>query len=587
MSAINDMSNYIYRVQVSETSPVTHLKEDRFVGFQELNQAMNYAQSIKIANDDCEISVVRKYDDHIIWSNRDSDQMKFYGSFDRDHWQSLSSIQHTVSDDASVYFDIDGTLGYWYQDTRGMVYPDEVLDPKSHYFANIAPHPFMIELAQRLQDNGNDVCIVSAADVDTIRDKMEWVHKYCPFIKDENIFFCPLGADKTNFIKGNAEKSVLIDDYKVNLEKWVGKSVKAINSINSVDDKYICIEGYRAEQNLVEYEKLMSKAISDIDKALSNNKEYNDLIEDNSKVAVGIFQLDDTNPLSRNIMFECLDYINKKNVILSSDLYNLKYAYELPDIPSAELSSPSFLESVFTEFNINRPIDFKGHSLSVSDVVVINDHGNKSVHFVDRFGYSSLEHFFLKENSLQTNKMLSASDEYNILSPNPNTREYIALHGSLDVVKRLINDKDDSVRAACARNPLTTNDMLLKLMDDDSWVVRYSVAERGFGLDVLVNDTDFRIRKECAQWGVGLDQLVNDEDEYVRKAVVQNGNANHLKVLINDKNEMIREEVARRGFGLETLKNDKNPFVRAAALDTEKKLKIQSGELKPKFVERD
>lgn len=212
-----------------------------------------------------DVKIERSSDNCICWASEDSPILKWYEECDNEQWVNLTKGIGESSDKPSVYFDIDGTLGMWYQDTRGMVYPDQVLNPHYHYFRNIEPHPFMIELAYELYSKGYDVCTISSSAKDTIRDKWEWLEDHCPFIKDENRFFCPLGADKNEFIKGNAEKSVLIDDYKVNLEQWKGTPIKAINSINSASKDMICIDGNKAETtHTLQWDKLMKSAIQTV-----------------------------------------------------------------------------------------------------------------------------------------------------------------------------------------------------------------------------------------------------------------------------------------------------------------------------------
>lgn len=214
----------------------------------------------------------RNSDDEILWSKNDCDELKDYLQYDKEQWSNISQRTKTASNKPSIYFDIDGTLGYWYQDTRGYVYPDQVLDPHYHYFKDIEPHPFMVDLAKKLCDAGYDVCIISSADRDTIRDKWEWLDKNCPFLNKGNIFFCPLGADKTQFIKGNAEISLLIDDYKGNLSQWKGIPIKAINSINSADENMFCIEGYSAEVYPDKWNKVMSVTLKKIDESITKCK---------------------------------------------------------------------------------------------------------------------------------------------------------------------------------------------------------------------------------------------------------------------------------------------------------------------------
>lgn len=180
----------------------------------------------------------------VMWSSRDMDFLKNgYLAKTTEQYKGAISISDIIpfpakSDKPSIYFDIDGTLGKWYADSRGYESLSQILNPYFHYFLDIEEHKYMIELARQMQDQGFDVCIVSAADRDTIRDKAKWVDQNLPFIPKENVFFAPLGADKTHFVKGNAEISVLIDDYNKNLNQWKGHAIKAINTVNSHQEKY-------------------------------------------------------------------------------------------------------------------------------------------------------------------------------------------------------------------------------------------------------------------------------------------------------------------------------------------------------------
>ena len=51
------------------------------------------------------------------------------------------------------------------------------------------------------------------------------------------------------------------------------------------------------------------------------------------------------------------------------------------------------LEAVYEKFNIDHPTDYKGHSLSVSDIVVLHQDGENTAHFVDSFGFTTLPEF--------------------------------------------------------------------------------------------------------------------------------------------------------------------------------------------------
>ena len=49
------------------------------------------------------------------------------------------------------------------------------------------------------------------------------------------------------------------------------------------------------------------------------------------------------------------------------------------------------LESIYTKFNMDHPSDFKGHSLSISDVVELYDENSSEFHYVDQFGFKAIE----------------------------------------------------------------------------------------------------------------------------------------------------------------------------------------------------
>lgn len=193
---------------------------------------------------------VTVYDDrnNLVWSSKDSPVLKKYTELDHEQWQSLAHGSHKTSGEPSVYFDIDGTLGKWYADGRGMSL-EEMIDPANHYFRDIEPIDYMVNLAQYLSEQGVDVCVISAAYKDTIRDKWDWIQEHLPFIPEENICFAPIGADKTDFVKGNADISILIDDYNKNLEQWKGVAVKALNGINSHSEAFKSIDLYSVDKS--------------------------------------------------------------------------------------------------------------------------------------------------------------------------------------------------------------------------------------------------------------------------------------------------------------------------------------------------
>lgn len=177
---------------------------------------------------------------HTLWSNRDPKILcEHYLTYSPFEWTNmLQNTYNAKHEKPSIYFDMDGVLCKWYINQKGYNSLEEIVDPRNHYFRDNEPHMFTIELANILHDRDYDVCIISAAARETIRDKVYWINKHMPFILEENIFFSPLGADKTKFVKNNADISILIDDYNQNLHDWTGIAIKAINGLNSHQNTY-------------------------------------------------------------------------------------------------------------------------------------------------------------------------------------------------------------------------------------------------------------------------------------------------------------------------------------------------------------
>ena len=92
---------------------------------------------------------------------------------------------------------------------------------------------------------------------------------------------------------------------------------------------------------------------------------------------------------TRDLRFEPYDRLTATGHRVDPKNYALVY--------SAELTSGTSLEDIYTRFNIDHPKDFKGHSLSVSDVVVLHQNGQDTAHYVDSFGYKEVPEFFKEQ----------------------------------------------------------------------------------------------------------------------------------------------------------------------------------------------
>ena len=72
------------------------------------------------------------------------------------------------------------------------------------------------------------------------------------------------------------------------------------------------------------------------------------------------------------------------------------------------------LEALYTRFNIDHPEDFRGHSMSVNDIVALKVVGEVSFHYVDSVGFQKLENFMKSENYLK-NAEMAMEDDYGMI----------------------------------------------------------------------------------------------------------------------------------------------------------------------------
>ena len=110
-----------------------------------------------------------------------------------------------------------------------------------------------------------------------------------------------------------------------------------------------------------------------------------------------IYQLT-ADPANAKLLFTSYDGVHADGMTINRSNYELKY--------SAPLTPDTTLDSIYDQFNINRPADFIGHSLSVSDIVVLHRNGQDTAHYVDSIGFADVPEFLTEqtqENVFQRN----------------------------------------------------------------------------------------------------------------------------------------------------------------------------------------
>lgn len=151
-----------------------------------------------------------------------------------------------------------------------------------------------------------------------------------------------------------------------------------------------------------ELERVIRKNLAEISEktAVSVEQETSEAINVHSEKTKGqemakysIYQLK-SGAEYHDYRFSNSDYMKRMGYTPNFADYDMVYTGDLSDI-----QGNNKLEAIYEKFNIAHPEDFTGHSLSVSDIVVIEENGEKTAHFVDSIGFTKMPDFFLERKN--------------------------------------------------------------------------------------------------------------------------------------------------------------------------------------------
>ena len=138
-------------------------------------------------------------------------------------------------------------------------------------------------------------------------------------------------------------------------------------------------------------------------------QDYEKAFLDNPADSFAIYQLRD-NDDTVQLHYMNSEYLEKKGLSIQKENYAAVYAGDL----DRRGDTQDKLNELYETFNIRRPEDFRGHSLSVSDIVALKQNGVVSCHYVDSWGFKELPGFLKPENYLK-NAEMAMEDDYGMI----------------------------------------------------------------------------------------------------------------------------------------------------------------------------
>ena len=192
------------------------------------------------------------------------------------------------------------------------------------------------------------------------------------------------------------------------------------------------------------YDKAMEEELAESE----SNREAQLLYGNTDKY--GIYQLKD-NPELDKFRFAGTESLKRMGITKDNfdavlpENYKLVYMGELAELQGQ--TQAETLEAIYTKFNIDHPAEYKAHSLSVSDIVVLHEDGENSAHFVDSFGFTELPRFMLilegKENEIQTELAVHIADRYILMHECEEGYDYSILNEQYHLLDGGVYDNPD------------------------------------------------------------------------------------------------------------------------------------------------
>ena len=158
------------------------------------------------------------------------------------------------------------------------------------------------------------------------------------------------------------------------------------------------------------------------EKEIINDMEKENQLFDGNGEYYGIYQLRESG--ERTYQFMGMREASSFGFEIHGEDYELIY--------SDRLGMEDTLNSLYEKFNINHPQDFTGHSLSVSDVVVMRKNGESKAYYVDSFGFTELPEFIHERLRLQEVSVEEKGEQKGYLPVYQQTLQYAMEHGAAD-----------------------------------------------------------------------------------------------------------------------------------------------------------
>ena len=208
----------------------------------------------------------------------------------------------------------------------------------------------------------------------------------------------------------------------------------------------------------------------------------------------GIYQLKHNLELD-HLRFEGTESLKRMGItkdnfdVIKPENYELIYVGELSELQ--EQTQGETLEAIYEQFNIAHPEDYRGHSLSVSDIVVLHQNGKNSAHFVDSFGFTRLPDFMQTLEGVKEQEAEIDTSGHDVQKSEPEKQEQQTSDNTLEDGDEIIDlgDEKEQVLADMKKSLELGEETELAFQIADRYI---SIQEVDGGYDYSIMGADYK-----------------------------------------------------------------------------------------------
>ena len=268
-------------------------------------------------------------------------------------------------------------------------------------------------------DTGERIIPVSSESVEfhSLSAAKEWAEEFFSLDKEASHDAADILAGK---ITAHHPGKFMIEEY-YNSKAPSAKELSAyIQTLVLSGRQGFGLDGYSAATNKITLSDLSEYSWEQVGRAVMTALEKGTYItpEERAERAnapkYSIYQVKRGEEYAR-LSFNSWNELKKFNLPFDKTNYEEVYGGYVSDVSRSQ-GRGVILDNIYTKFNIDRPKDFRGHSLSVGDVIVLEDNNVSSAFYVDSYGMADVTDLFfeVEKQKIDLSKLseITLTEEY-------------------------------------------------------------------------------------------------------------------------------------------------------------------------------